>query len=725
MKSRSLLIAVSACLFCITSLAHASFSPITVYPNPIQFGTIADNTTSILEIYISNSISSSVVITSMSITGANSGNFILDGSCVGTIGVGEACTTEISFLPTALANYSANLVINIQGLTQPVTVPLQGTGGNPPPTITSLSPPSVYVNGPSFTLTVNGTGFVSGAVVYFDNTALPTTFVSATQLTVPVSSSFLTGTGSDYVIVSNPAPGGGYSNNLYFYVVGLDPSINEASPSSVVAQSTPTPIVVNGGNFMNGATIEWNGKKVATTYLSDSQLQFTPTAAELAQAGIAQLAVLNPSPGGLSGAIDFNVTYPAKVTILDLPANDLVWDPYAQRIYASMPSSYGSNGNSIAVINPATGKVTGYYFAGSEPAQLALSSDSKYLYVGLNGNGSVQRLDLPAFTQDINVSLGTNGYGYQNLALNLSVVPGNSSEWAVAEGSTGCCGTTGLFFYNNSTELADSITYPYIEQLVFDNATTAYGYYQDDLTQVTVSSNGGTSGTEWNGLLTGSLISYSGGLIYDNAGHAFNPATGSLIGSFDLNGNSCCSYPAVLADASINRLFALGSSAFLNNTFSITSFDLTKFVPVAVANLSQLNASSGANLIPWGNSGVAFTLVPGCCSSGGIQTVLVQSPSMLGTTGSKNPVPSAKSLSPSSATHGSGNFSVTIQGTGFVPGSLVTWNGTSLFASYVSPTQLTLYVPGAQISAASTAQVVVTNPAPGGGSAQALTFTIN
>ena len=110
---------------------------------------------------------------------------------------------------------------------------------------------------------------------------------------------------------------------------------------------------------------------------------------------------------------------------LNIPANDLVWDPYAQSIYASLPSSYGPNGNSIAVINPKNGSVTGYYFAGSEPTQMALSGDGKYLYVGLNGNGSVQRLILPGFTLDINVSLGNNEFGGVNTAGDLAVSPGD------------------------------------------------------------------------------------------------------------------------------------------------------------------------------------------------------------------------------------------------------------------------------------------------------------
>ena len=400
MSSMSRSLVTVALFLLVGSFALAASVPIVVYPNPAQFGTVAEFSTGYLTVYVTNTSATSVIVTSVTISGTNSADFAFNGpNCVGTLAASQTCQMAILFTPSTIGSLSANLVVTVQGLTQHVNVPLQGTGGNPLPTITSLSPASAYVNSAAFTLTVNGTAFVPGAAIYFANTALATTYISSSQLTAEVPASFLTGTGSDWVQVVNP--GGGYSGLVYFSVVALDPNLSNASPTSVVAGTLPTAIVLTGNNFMDGATVQWNGKPVPTTYMSSSQLQFTPTKGGLGSASIVQLSVSNPPPGGISAPINFDVTYSAKVTILDLSANSLVWDPYAQRIYATVPSSYGSNGNSIAVINPTTGKITGYNFAGSEPSALALSSDSLYLYAGLNGNGSVQRFVLPKFTPDI------------------------------------------------------------------------------------------------------------------------------------------------------------------------------------------------------------------------------------------------------------------------------------------------------------------------------------
>ena len=58
-------------------------------------------------------------------------------------------------------------------------------------------------------------------------------------------------------------------------------------------------------------------------------------------------------------------------------------------------------------------------------------------------------------------------------------------------------------------------------------------------------------------------------------------------------------------------------------------------------------------------------------------------------------------------------------------GAGATWNGTSLAADYVSPTQLNVYVPASSVAATGTVNVVVSNPAPGGGASAALSFTVN
>jgi autotransporter-associated beta strand protein len=89
-----------------------------------------------------------------------------------------------------------------------------------------------------------------------------------------------------------------------------------------------------------------------------------------------------------------------------------------------------------------------------------------------------------------------------------------------------------------------------------------------------------------------------------------------------------------------------------------------------------------------------------------------------------NPVPTTTSLSPTSKTAGGAAFILTVNGTHFVTGSKVRWNGSNRTTTYVSSTQLTASIPAANIAAAGTASVTVFNGTPGGGTSNAQTFTI-
>ena len=81
-----------------------------------------------------------------------------------------------------------------------------------------------------------------------------------------------------------------------------------------------------------------------------------------------------------------------------------------------------------------------------------------------------------------------------------------------------------------------------------------------------------------------------------------------------------------------------------------------------------------------------------------------------------NPVPFVNQpLVPDATAPGGPDFTLTVNGTGFVSGAVVDWNGSSLTTQFVSSGQLTATVPAADVAAPRTASVTVVNPAPGGG----------
>ena len=89
-----------------------------------------------------------------------------------------------------------------------------------------------------------------------------------------------------------------------------------------------------------------------------------------------------------------------------------------------------------------------------------------------------------------------------------------------------------------------------------------------------------------------------------------------------------------------------------------------------------------------------------------------------------NPVPGLSSLNPSTVGVGGTSFALTVNGAGFVPTSGMRWNNFDLTTTFVSSTQLTATITASDIANAGAVQVTAFNPTPGGGTSNALSFTI-
>src|SRR5262249_19501690 len=84
-----------------------------------------------------------------------------------------------------------------------------------------------------------------------------------------------------------------------------------------------------------------------------------------------------------------------------------------------------------------------------------------------------------------------------------------------------------------------------------------------------------------------------------------------------------------------------------------------------------------------------------------------------GTVTVNNPVPVITGVNPPSVVEQNGDFTLSVNGSGFVPSSVVNWNGAPLTTTFVSAGQLQAAVPGAQVAEENTAVVTVSNPTPG------------
>lgn len=95
-----------------------------------------------------------------------------------------------------------------------------------------------------------------------------------------------------------------------------------------------------------------------------------------------------------------------------------------------------------------------------------------------------------------------------------------------------------------------------------------------------------------------------------------------------------------------------------------------------------------------------------------------------------NPVPTTTSITPTAIVAGTNSFILTVNGSQFIPGAVVQWNGSTRTTTVVSPTQVTAVIGILDVFAVGTATVTVFNPAtgfnpsPDGGVSNGQTFTI-
>jgi hypothetical protein len=566
-------------------------------------------------------------------------------------------------------------------------------------------------NGANATITVNATPTQAGT--------LASTAVVASVSVDPTL-------GNNQSTTSTTVTGSGYS---------AVPAISVISPNLVQAGSSAFTLTVSGTGFNGNSTVNLGNTALATTFVSATQLTAAVTAAEIANYGWAPVTVSNPSPGG-------GVSQIAPLTILELvnvPASGLLFDPYAQWLYATIPSTAtGITGNSVVQINPVTGTVGTPVAIGSQPTVMAETTDGNYLYVGLNGSSSLAKFNL--LNQSLTAAIPLTYNSGSVTALSLAAMP--ASDTTLAIGMSNGWGNFGIFDVNGSTgSFRTNLSGIYEgNNPVFASPTKLYAYdsqtsgaefyrYSVDASGLTV-----TDGTTLYGMGGfGGAIQLENGLVYAAGGGIVNPsntppsqvATLKLI---DFYGSGSSPEGAgFAADPSLNKEFLMLENLAGTSAFGLTRYDLGTYLPEAVLEMpsSYSSITSGWNMLRWGQDGLALLTSTENYATNQTTTTLILlrgpfvAPQELGTA-------TAASLTSSSATtitHGSGNTLLTLTGTNFLPGVAVTWNGNYRTTTIVDATHVTVAIPASDVANVGTTSLVATNP--GAPASNQLSITIN
>jgi uncharacterized protein (TIGR03437 family) len=163
---------------------------------------------------------------------------------------------------------------------------------------------------PDQQLTVNGSGFVSGAIVNFNATKLTTVFGSATSLTATIPANLLITVAAATITVTNPDAS--VSGGVTFTIVS-DLAITSVSPTSVQAGSPGVQLTITGKGFVSGSKVNFGGTAVPTTFGSATSLTANVPANLLATGGTALITVSNPD-GSVANGPNFAITSQPFIT---------------------------------------------------------------------------------------------------------------------------------------------------------------------------------------------------------------------------------------------------------------------------------------------------------------------------------------------------------------------------------------------------------------------------
>jgi hypothetical protein len=652
------------------------------------------------------------------------------------------------------------------------------TINNPVPTVTTLSPASAIAGGAGFTLTVNGTGFISNSVVNFNHVARLTAFVSSTQLTAAISAADVATAGSQLVDVTNPAPGGGTAASVTFQANNPAPVIATLSPTSATAGSAAFTLTISGTNFVSGATVSFGGVTRAATVTSSTQLTTQILPIDVAGVGTSAVVVTNPTPGGgASNSVNFSVTAAVNPVpaIASLSPTGVVVGSGALTLTVN-----GTNFVSTSVVNISGAPRTTTFVSATQLSAAILSTDVTSVGTpaitvtsptpgggtsnSVNFNISATPNPVPtvitlsptnviagsgAFTLTVNGTnfLNTSVVNFGGAARTTTFVSATQVTAAILAGDVASAGTPAVTVTNpapgggTSNAVTFTVNNPLPVATSMTPNTTSAGTAGFTLN---VNGNGfvNSSVVQWNGsartttfvsttqltaaitaadVLTANLVNVS----------VRNPAPG---GGNSLSLQFSITTPIPLLGSLVPSSAIAGGPAF-QITVNGSNFLNTSVVQwnggnraTTFASATQLTAAiTAADIATVGTSSVTV-FTPAVSLGGGAQPLGAPagttSNALTFTINAPNPVPTLTSVAPTSTGVGGAAFTLTLAGTNFISGSVAQWKGSPRTTTFVSTTQVTAAITAADIASAGTAAITVVNPIPGGGTSNALTFTI-
>jgi hypothetical protein len=632
-----------------------------------------------------------------------------------------------------------------------------GSGSNPAPVVTSLSPDTVVRGAAEATLSVRGSGFTEESVVRLDGTAKPTEFVSASQLRASLGAAELAAGAVAQVTVFTPAPGGGTSGPVEFVVANPVPEFTSLSLNQVAAGSAGAQVTITGANFFPETTV-WDGRgDYAVTFVSPTELRVTLRTEDLGQPGSIILYISNPEPGGGSTnssvveivnpaptitalspsfvatrtAATVTVTgtgflFSSLVYVTDFPRQTFFVSPTQLRVELS-PGDGGSAGTiSFQVKNPAPGGGSSAVVPLEVRAPVPVVTSLLDATAPAGGSSFVVYVSGSSFVDNSVVLFNgqprpTEGNAFSQIHATLSEAdlqtPGTFPITVFNPGPGGGTSNAVSFTVTNPAPTLSSLSPTFVPTGGAGATVTLQGTgfipQSQALAEGSPRQTTYVSGTELRVALTAADVAPAGDLRLG----VRNPAPGggtsqeAALGLHAPVPVVTSLSPAVTADMQSSLTLRVNGTGFASN--SEIRFDLSPR-PTRRVSPTQLETTISQSDLVWARTVPidVETRGPAGGISNAVDLVI------------RAPLPTITSLAETDTEAGQSSFILRVNGTGFRPTSTVRLNGEARPSSFLGATLMEVSLSEGDLRVPGSFAVTVATPAPGGGVSNATNFQV-
>ena len=323
------------------------------------------------------SIPSGTANVTLTATGTNftkTSLIFINGNAIPTTYV--SATTLTATLPSSALALQGNVSISVADVASG-DVPTSALRLTVPPVLGSLSPSAIAAGSAAFTLAVSGSQLSATTVVYWNGTALPTTYQQSTsQLIAQVPAQDIASPATAIVTLEDPASNNAPSDPLNFTVqVNLNFGLVFISPTVVVTGGPAFTLTVGGAGFTSASVVTLGATSLPTTYVGPTELTAQVTAAEIASAGSLPVTVVNPAgAGGTSSTLPLVVGAASK-------------DAVSFQINAAHTGAITFNSVSLPSASAWTVNL------GGNPSYAVIAGGKVFVTVGIGGNSQLIALD--------------------------------------------------------------------------------------------------------------------------------------------------------------------------------------------------------------------------------------------------------------------------------------------------------------------------------------------